>query len=116
MLKRTDYAEKRQFGRRQTNIRAWIKVTGRPSIPCTVRDISQGGALLECDEEVWLPYSFRVMAEHGVIDSVCEIRHQNGRKFGVEFVAKLDAFEVPGAYSLEEAATWMGHDRSALRR
>lgn len=117
MLKRTDYTEKRQFGRRQTNIRGWIKIAGRPSIPCTIRDLSEGGALIECDDDVWLPYSFRVLTEHAAIDSVCEIRHQNGKKVGVEFVKKIEVFEPAHLpYSREDAASWMGLDQYAPRR
>ena len=40
-------AERRQFGRRQTYVHARIHARGRPSVPCIMRDISEGGALLQ---------------------------------------------------------------------
>lgn len=116
MLKRTDYAEKRQFGRRQTYIHAWVRVSGRPAISCIVRDLSQGGALLEFDEDVWLPYSFRVTSVDKQIDRVCEVRHETANRVGVEFVAHEQTFPAEAVYSLEEAASWIGQDRAPARR
>jgi len=116
MLKRTDYAEKRRFGRRQTYIRAWIKISGRPSVACIVRDLSEGGALIECEEETWLPYSFRVIAEDKSIDRVCEIRHQNGNRTGVEFMAQAEAYDMGSTYAIDDIAAWTGLDRPQPRR
>ena len=49
-------AERRQFGRRQTYLRAWISVPGRPKLPCIVQNLSVGGALLEIKAPTWLPF------------------------------------------------------------
>lgn len=88
MLKRNDFAEKRQFGRRPANIRAWIRVSGRPPVPCVLSNVSEGGALLNLDRDFWLPYSFRLTSEDKTIDRIVEVRHQQPRRIGVEFVAK----------------------------
>lgn len=93
MLKRTDYAEKRQFGRRAANLHAWIRVGGRPPQPCTVSNISDGGAMLRLIGDTWVPYAFRLTSEDKSIDKVCEIRHQSGPRVGVEFVAPGHMFE-----------------------
>lgn len=107
MLKRSDYAEKRQFGRRHTNTRAWIRVAGRPPVSCTVQNVSEGGALLVCDEEIWLPFSFRLTTEDRQIDRVCEIRHQTGPRIGVEFVA-YNAAQDAAPRILDDADRWRG--------
>mgnify|MGYP000996670244 CR=1 FL=1 len=114
MLKKTDFTEKRQFGRRPTSMRAWAKVGGRPPQPCIVRDLSDGGALIEFDAPVWLPFSFRLTSETGEIDRVCEIRHQSERRFGVEFVAAGETYASKNA-DVTEKSGWMGA-RPAPRR
>lgn len=115
MLKRNDFAEKRQFGRRQTNLRAWIRVAGRPPLPCFVKNLSEGGALLECEGGVWVPFSFRLTSEDKQIDRVCEIRHQTGGNIGVQFVAAAEAQEAPRSKLVLDADTWMGQAPQSRR-
>jgi hypothetical protein len=93
MLKRTDFSEKRQFGRRAANLHAWIRVGGRPPQPCTLSNISDGGALITLIGEAWIPYSFRLTSDDKTVDWVCEIRHQSGPRVGVEFVAPGHEFD-----------------------
>jgi hypothetical protein len=94
MLKRTDFAEKRQFGRRAANLHAWIRVGGRPPQPCTLSNISDGGALITLIDSTWVPFSFRLTSEDKTVDFVCEVRHQGGPRVGVEFVAPGHAFQA----------------------
>lgn len=112
MLKRNDFAEKRQFGRRQTHIRGWIKVAGRPQVACIVRDLSDGGALLELYEESWLPFAFRLTSEDKQIDRHCEIRHQRGIHIGVQFVAAATAVDTPTTLPGDDTPSWTGATRS----
>ena len=86
MLKRTGSTDNRQFGSRHTQLRAWIRVSGRPPVQCTIRDVSSSGAVLDCDEGIWLPFAFRLVTDDKSIDRVCEIRHEVGRRKDVEFV------------------------------
>jgi hypothetical protein len=117
MRNRVDYSEKRQFGRRQTHMRGWIKVAGRPVIPCIVRNLSEGGALLECEDDIWLPFSFRLTSECRQIDRTCEIRHQSGaRRFGVEFVETAEQSVAIMRGGGNDASAWMGQEASLLRR
>lgn len=114
-----DFAEKRQFGRRQTHTRAWIKVAGRPPVSCIVHNTSEGGALLECEEKAWLPFSFRLVSEDKQIDRVCEIRHQNGNRVGVEFVAEAHAHarSTSSLSTISDSERWMaGTNGSPPRR
>ena len=59
------YREKRQFGRRSTNIRGRAIVSGRISKSLTVRNISDGGALLQFDEDFIPQQTFRIEVEGG---------------------------------------------------
>ena len=78
-------AERRQFGRRQTRMHALIVARGRPSIPCVVRDISIGGALLEAAHVSWLPSRFRLVIEPIQFEANCEIVRRTEDAAGVRF-------------------------------
>lgn len=117
MQRHGDFSEKRQFGRRATNMRGWIKVAGRPAVPCLVRNLSEGGAMLECDEDIWLPFSFRLTSECRQVDRVCEVRHQYGeRRFGVEFVETAVQSTSGSVSRVSDAGNWMAHDTPLPRR
>lgn len=116
MLKRTDFAEKRQFGRRQTAIRGWVKVAGRPPVACIVRDVSEGGALIELESDTWLPFSFRLTTEDRQIDRTCEIRHQRANRIGVEFSTKAEAHTSGSLSRVSETSTWTGSEKLTPRR
>lgn len=114
MLKRTNFAEKRQFGRRPSNMHAWIRVGGRPPQPCKLSNISAGGALVTLIGDTWAPYAFRLTSEDKSIDKVCEIRHQSGPRIGVEFVAPGHMFEGirAAAASVRSDDSWSGVART----
>lgn len=86
------FVERRQFGRRATNLHGWILTDGRPRIPCMVKNVSEGGALLELDVPPALPYWFDLVIECKGFQARCEIRHQNEKWVGVRFavVAKIE--------------------------
>ncbi len=107
-MDRTDYSEKRQFGRRMTNIKAWVRIPGRPSVPCVLRNISQGGAMVEFDGDVWLPFSFRLTSEDRLIDCMCEVRHNYPRRVGVEFMTHAAGQDRIPDKRVEEVDHWMG--------
>lgn len=107
MLKRNDYAEKRQFGRRAANLKAWIRVSGRPPVPCVLSNVSDGGALIHIESDMWIPFSFRLTSEDRQIDRICEIRHQQPRRIGVEYVTPAAAEDQDKANAHpEEADPW----------
>ena len=79
---------------------------GRPAIPCVVKNISNGGALLEFETAEMLPFRFRIQIESEGIDCDCETRHQDGRFMGVQFTrAEVDNRDEPKA-SVDEIARW----------
>jgi hypothetical protein len=79
--------ERRQFGRRQSYLHATISARGRPPLPCVMRDVSDGGALLEVSHPEWLPTRFRLMIEATSFEADCEIAHRTETAVGVRFVA-----------------------------
>lgn len=83
-------SERRNFGRRQTLWHAWIMVSGRQRFACAVRNISPGGALLECEVPPWLPVEFRLVVEPYDIDILCDLRHRGKHGVGVQFREPLD--------------------------
>lgn len=81
--------ERRNFGRRQTVWHAWIAAPGRARFACLVRNISAGGALIECDVPEWLPYEFHLIVEAHGIDIECDLRHRGKFGIGVQFKMPL---------------------------
>ncbi len=86
--------ERRQFGRRQVVLHGWIKAPGRPRLPCVIRDLSIGGALIEIEVPPCLPYSFILIIEAEGLARHCEVKHQTSRTLGVKFVADPHAEET----------------------
>lgn len=82
-------AERRQFGRRQTHVHALISARGRPPVPCLMRDISDGGALLEVAHPEWLPSRFRLLVEAVGFEADCEIVHRDDSAVGVRFATPM---------------------------
>lgn len=79
--------EKRQFGRRRTQLHGVIHVAGRPPLPCVIMNISEHGALLVCEQAIWLPFRFRLVVETERKEYECEVRHQTGNGTGVFFIS-----------------------------
>ena len=76
---------RRQFGRRQSNVHGWIKAPGRPAMPCVVRNLSEKGALLECEAPRLLPFRFELVMASSGVHYACEVRHCLDRAVGVTF-------------------------------
>ncbi|MGE0699131.1 MAG: PilZ domain-containing protein [Hyphomicrobiaceae bacterium] len=78
-------AELRRFGRRETNYSGWIRVPGMASQLCVVRNMSLGGALLECEYPHLLPFRFLLDIPSTSTTYECEARHRRTNGIGVEF-------------------------------
>jgi hypothetical protein len=109
-------ADRRQFGRRKTNLHGWISVPGRPKLPCTVLDLSVGGALLHLDKPSWLPYNFVLSIEATKFVSWCEVRHSRPDAVGVRFLSAVEAaaLDPRGAQesrSMNDKDAWAGSFR-----
>lgn len=79
--------ERRQFGRKVTNIAAQAIAPGRAGVACTIRNISLGGARLQFSRPFTARGTFRLLADNNKLDVQCVIRHQDETGAGVEFVA-----------------------------
>jgi hypothetical protein len=108
--------EQRAFGRRQTLEHAIVRIAGRPPMRCIVRDISEGGALLDFGEQVWLPFNFRLVWEGTQREEDCETRHQNSGRIGVQFVAREQTTSGRGGSRLGDASQWIADQHSTTRR
>ena len=54
-----------------------------------MRDVSEGGALLEVSHPEWLPFRFRLIVEANGVDVECEIAHRSDNAVGVRFSAPV---------------------------
>lgn len=84
------YKEKRQFGRRDTSIRGRAVMSGRSSETMIIRNISDGGALIEFDSDFIPSNLFRIEVEGTDIAPLCEVRHRSAYGIGVRFVQPAD--------------------------
>lgn len=86
--------DRRGFGRRKTVILAWILITGRRELPCVVRNLSVGGALLDLHVPSWVPFQFQLkFADDGAVVD-CEMRHKGENGIGVLFKQPLTREQV----------------------
>lgn len=112
--------DRRQFGRKTVTSHGWVKVPGRPAIPCVVRDVSVNGARIEVPEGTWLPYVFTLVVEAMGLQVGCEIRHRNGGSVGILFAHKPAVTEDEPAPASTTAAdvvqVWRGSSGERIPR
>lgn len=96
-MKSAEALDRRVFGRRHTNIRASVRI-GYQVVACTIKDLSEGGALLEFDEPVDLPSRVRLSWPDHPNEVICEVRHARRNTAGVQFTR-------PQTLSLKPAVT-----------
>lgn len=80
--------ERRKHPRRKGFWRALAFLPGRSPLNCVVRDISEGGALLQFSEYPSFPAKFKLFIEAFDCDYVCEVRHSGSYGVGVYFWEK----------------------------
>lgn len=77
--------EQRKFGRRAVAIHATIEVECRTIVSCVVRNLSEGGALLELIDTVALPPSFILRLHNSDAKIPCMLNRSNANTHGVVF-------------------------------
>lgn len=77
--------EQRKFGRRAVSIHATIEVDYRTLVSCVVRNLSEGGALLELIDTVELPQTFVLRLHNSDAKIACELTRSTGNTYGVAF-------------------------------
>ena len=60
------------------------------AIPCTIRNISTGGAMIEADEVSLLPLAFRLLNPRLGLSYDCKVVWRRGNQVGVSFVQTID--------------------------
>ena len=80
---------------------------GRPPVTCIVRNVSEGGALLELPANTWLPFNFRIEIEGEGIACDCEVRHQRDNMVGVCFVKRQSETDKTNV-TLDDVGSWGG--------
>ena len=101
MRDKSKTADRRRTPRRETNLAGVVKFYGRADIACTIRNLSDGGALIVFAIPQSLPHSFFLTIKGASAPFGCEVRHHYGVSAGVEFV---DVARV----SIEGTATYGG--------
>ena len=105
------HVDRRQFGRRKTCLHGWIILEGRPRLACLVRNVSEGGALLEFEVPKIMPYRFGIKIESKGFEALCETRHKSDTWIGVQFV-RFDQVQQPIVqWSLDLEDSWAGGRR-----
>lgn len=87
-------SDRRSFGRRDLAIAGRASVPGRGMVPCVVRNVSDGGALITFEGEVKLPATFRLAIDGHGIDAMCEVRHSGPMGVGVRFLTQVPVIAV----------------------
>jgi PilZ domain len=75
--------ERREFGRRECALPGVVMIPLRQALPCMMLNVSRGGALLQVDKFEFVPQRFKLQV--GNFESICHVRHRDGRLIGVEF-------------------------------
>lgn len=94
--------DRRQFGRRWSEVHGWIQIVGRPRIPAAVCNFSEAGALLRVANALSLPYTFRLAIDAIEFEIGCEVRHRRGDAIGVRFIAADLVSEIGPIWSIDE--------------
>lgn len=77
--------EQRKFGRRSVALHAIVEVLGRSHLPCVVRNLSEGGALIELIDRAELPASFGLRLPNSNATIPCDRTHKTGNAYGITF-------------------------------
>ena len=89
--------DRRQFGRRWTQLHGFVCVEGRPRMPCTVQNFSETGALLEIGGIPNMPKRFILAIDTIKFRMGCEIMRELPGRIGVKFMAVEDMAKANAA-------------------
>jgi PilZ domain-containing protein len=83
------------------------------TIPCTVRNISEGGALLQILEKLVVPDTFVLLIELDSVETDCKVIWRHEDVIGVEFLSPLRPVKRARAQVVSESNP---QQNSSLRR
>ncbi|MEP4766366.1 MAG: PilZ domain-containing protein [Roseibium sp.] len=81
---------------------------GLRSIPCIVRNLSEGGAMLQFEQAFLLPQEFQLQMDLEDFEVTCVRRWEDGLQFGVQFISEkrsIGRMRAQVLKSSEEALT-----------
>lgn len=107
------FTDRREFGRRRSQMHGWVKVAGRPPIPCQVTNLSQKGAFVAFSPPSWMPFQFELILSTEAPARLCELRHMRTDGVGVVFFESAKpAIEAPRLLLHDPAVDeWLGLER-----
>ena len=83
-MRTTQKTERRLFGRRELTIHAWVQF-GRRREACTIRNLSDRGALIEFDGPAPSVNTMRLIVDFEGFEVDCDVRHRSGTAIGLFF-------------------------------
>lgn len=83
---------------------------GLRSIPCTIRNISEGGALLEFEQAYMLPKEFDLNIDLEDYEVTCERRWEDGLRCGVQFIGEKRPVSAQRAQVLKTSEEALKND------
>lgn len=87
--------ERRKARRHEVNFKAKAGLKADRPTPCTVRNVSTLGALLEFSVPTNVPRFFRISIDDPRFAADCEVRHRSGHFVGVMFLSnRADAIAL----------------------
>lgn len=105
-------ADRRAFGRRDTHLAATVRTANHTYYDCVIRDISEGGALLEFPAPVQVSGRLWMSFKGSGQDIIGEVRHVQGNRAGVQFARNISLTARPMAAPAEAAASMPALHRS----
>lgn len=75
--------DRREFGRRNSQLIGYVKVPLRAPVPCRLVNMSPKGALIDVPAYDHLPSRFRLTI--GNYETECEVKHRERARIGVHF-------------------------------
>lgn len=84
--------ERRQFFRRRTLLSGKIEFFDRSNFDCAIRNLSERGARIKCDQEMVLPDIFNLVILRSDQRRVVRAIWRSGADVGVAFASNVLAF------------------------
>ena len=81
------YTDQRAEHRYETFLKGQIKIDGEIFARCTIRNISNMGALLTIADAPELPDKFKLVIPEQTFETLCEVRHRTDTSIGVLFTS-----------------------------
>lgn len=79
--------DRRQFGRRDTFLRGTVVTEDGVSLPCTIVNVSDGGAALRMTGDAEVPDTFFLVVQSDDMIVSCRVAHRTDGKIGIAYIS-----------------------------